>query len=699
MKKLILSLAFIAVALINVMASKVEISTARAVAANFTAGIPGFSSTSDLQLIQTKYASDQQPAFYVFAPTGSEGFIIISAEDALTPVLGYSATGMYATENTNSNFYSFIQSYADQVSFAREHNIAAASDVAANWQLYLNAPANPRQPLTTVEPLLINMWNQDSPYNAYCPVDAAGPGGHVYAGCVATAMSMIMHYYRYPVHGTGSHSYYLPPYGSISANFGSTYYNWDAMLNSLGSGSGIAINAVAELQFHCGVAVNMGYAPDGSGAQSTVAAAAIKSYFGYSTTAQYVQKSDYSLTVWENMIITSLNDKKPFYYSGRNAADEGHAFVLDGYQQPGSGNFFHFNFGWSGSSNGFYTLSDVGGFYVSQGMITNFFPGSNYPPNCSSRTITNAIGTFEDGSGPLTNYINSASCSWLIAPADSVDHITLSFNLFDTESNTDVVTIYDGPTDASTVLGVFSGNTLPADVVSTSNRMLVTFTTDGANNASGWQAQYVSAYPAYCSGTTTLTEPTGSFSDGSGSNNCNNNILCKWKIIPPNAENVTLSFTSFNLELSKDELMVIATGSNELLGTFSGTTIPDPIVSTTGGFLLMLKTNTYNPSPGFEAEYTIDNVNIKENNILKKLDIFPNPSTGLVAVRFTPTQQNQQMTIMVNTLTGRQVFIKNLGNVNGQTEQILDLSDLAKGMYVLELQNNVGSVFEKLILN
>jgi hypothetical protein len=697
MKKLLLSLAFIAVALFNVMASGVELSTAREVATNFIAGIPGFASSPDLQIIQTKLGSDQMPAYYVFAPSGGEGFVIISAEDVLTPVLGYSATGKFSLENNNSNFNSFIKRFSDQAAFARANNLIATPDISSNWQKYLQPASIQRQPLTTVEPLLQVMWNQDFPYNAYCPEVTGGSGGHVYAGCVATAMSMVMMYYRYPVHGTGSHSYYMPAYGTLSADFGNTYYNWDAMLNSVSSSNGMAINAVAELQYHCGVSVNMNYGPDASGAQSTKAALALKTYFGYPSSVAYVLKANYTSSAWENMIIAGLNEKKPFYYSGYTATD-GHAFVLDGYQQPGSGNFFHFNFGWSGTDNGFYTLSDVNGFNIDEGMIINFFPLSNYPPNCSSRTITSSIGTFEDGSGPVNNYINNASCSWLIAPTDSVDHITLNFNLFDTESVNDFVTVYDGPTTSSPVLGVFSGNTLPSEIISTSDRMLVTFTTDGANSATGWQAQYVATYPAFCSGTTILTAPTGSFNDGSGPNFCNNNLLCKWKIVPQFANNVTLSFTSFNLEEGKDELMVLTTGTSELLGTFSGNTIPAPLVSTTGGFLLMFKTNGFNPSQGFDAQYTIDNVKIKENTLFSQLDIFPNPSTGLVIVRYKALHDDA-ITLKVSTLAGKQVFIKNSDNTNGQNEEILNLSDFSKGMYVLELQSKTGSVYEKLILN
>jgi hypothetical protein len=699
MKKLSLSLAFIAVALINVMASKVEIETARTAAAHFIAGIPGFSLTSDLQLIQTKYASDQQAAYYVFVPSGSEGFIIISAEDALTPVLGYSASGTFSLENTNSNFEGFMQHFADQVSFAREHNLNSSSDVAAAWQHCLHSPTNSRQPLTTVDPLLICMWNQDYPYNAYCPESDAGPGGHVYAGCVATAMSMIMQYYRYPAHGTGSHSYYLPPYGALSANFENTYYNWDAMLNSVGTNSGMAINAVAELQYHCGVAVNMDYGADGSGAQSTKAAFAIKTYFGYSSSAAFIDKADYSSTNWENMIISSLNEKKPLYYSGFTPPPtEGHAFVLDGYQQPGTGNYFHFNFGWSGYQNGFYTLADVNGFYVDEGMITNFYPASNYPSNCSGRTITASIGTFEDGSGPLDNYLNNASCSWLIAPADSVANITLSFNQFSTEANTDILTIYDGDNSAAPVLGTFSGSTLPASVTSTGSRLYITFVTDAANSESGWQAQYNSTYPNYCSGTTILTNATGTFSDGSGIYNCNNNINCKWKILPANANNVILTFTSFNLEEDKDLVSIYATGSNEFLGSFTGNTIPDPIISTTGGILMMLKTNEMNPSAGFDAQYTIDNVNIKENSLFKEMALYPIPTTGYVNLHLN-LSQNQSITFSVASLDGKQVYSTDFGSITGNFDQVIDLSGIQKGIYVARVKGQLGSAFDKLIIN
>jgi len=105
-------------------------------------------------------------------------------------------------------------------------------------------------------------------YNELCPADPNGPGGHVYAGCVATAMGMVMKYWSHPTTGVGSHSYYCPGYGYQSANFGATTYLWDEMPNSIST----SCIPIATLLYHCGVAVNMGYSVDGSGAQSTDAA-------------------------------------------------------------------------------------------------------------------------------------------------------------------------------------------------------------------------------------------------------------------------------------------------------------------------------------------------------------------------------------------------------------------------------------------
>lgn len=654
--------------------------------------------------IQLEVASIQEynglPVFYAFNNVDLGGFIIISADDIFTPVIGYSSNGTFPQADENKNLKSFLMSYAEQIDFGRSNNIKAEAGVAESWNHYQNL-TNPKVTLQgsrDVEPLLSILWNQDYPYNAYCPEDAAGSGGHVYAGCVATAMSMIMAYYRYPEQGIGSYSYNWPPYGTLSANFGQTHYDWDAMLNSISASDGRAVNAIAELQYHCGVAVRMMYAPDGSGAYSQDVPPAIKNHFGYSNAAQYVTKMSYTTTGWENLIISNLDGSKPLYYSGQGA-DGGHAFVCDGYQVTGSGKLFHFNFGWSGSGNGFYTLTDVGGFSSQQGMVKDFVPGSNYPYLCDAHVITSPLGIFEDRSGPLENYTANSSCSWLIAPADSVNSISINLNQFEIGPG-DSLKIYNGENENAPLLAAYGQNSSTAELTATGNRMFIRFISDGSEEAPGFQAQFNSGFPVYCTSTlTNLTEPEGFFSDGSGDFNYNNNSICKWKINPgPAAKDLTLVFSSFDLEQDVDYLKVFAVPTNQVLATLTGNTIPEPIVSPTGQMMLMFSSNGFNNHAGFDAEYYISNVGTSDKDFTRNLAVYPNPASGFTQVRFT-LDEASKVTISLFNLIGEQVYSETSTMQAGFADKTLQLGSLAKGVYMLRINSEKGSVARRLVIN
>ncbi|MCB9014584.1 MAG: C10 family peptidase [Lentimicrobiaceae bacterium] len=656
---------------------------------------------NDIQLEVVKVQEyNGQPVFYAFNVTRG-GYVVISADDIYTPVIGYSSTGSFPSMDENLNFRSFMMSYAEQIDFGRSNNARAEASTVQAWDYYSNL-SSARVSLDgyrDVEPLLTILWNQDYPYNAYCPEDAAGPGGRVYAGCVATAMSMIMTYYRYPEVGIGSYSYNCPPYGTLTANFGQTHYNWDAMLNSINAGNGQAVNAVAELQYHCGVAVRMGYAPDGSGAYSADVPNAIKNYFGYSTSAQYLQKMAYTLAVWEGMLKTSIDEMKPLYYSGQSP-DGGHAFVCDGYQETASGNLFHFNFGWSGSGNGFFTLSDVGGFSSQQGMVRNFIPNpANYPYDCDAHVITTPLGIFEDRSGPLGNYLANSACSWLIDPSDSVNSISINFNSLLLGTG-DSIKIYDGENENAPMLAAYGQGSSTSQVTSTGSKMFVRFITDGSDEAQGFQAEFNSSYPVYCtSSITNLTDPIGSFSDGSGEHNYNNSTVCKWKIMPGvGAQDLTLAFTSFDLEPDKDNLRVYAIPTNELLANLSGNTIPEPIVSPTGQMMIMFSTNGFNNFQGFDAEYYISNVGTTEQDFAKNLAVYPNPASGYTQIKFN-LQQSSQVNFSIFNLVGEQVYNETSSILAGFVDKTLQLGNIAKGVYVLRINSDQGSISRRLVIN
>lgn len=689
----------------NIMAAIVQPESAANVARNFMyERFVRYGSSININEIQPQLfqvrESNGQPAFYVFNIENG-GWVIVSADDVYSPIIGFSPDGSFPEGDLDNNYASFLQGYVDQIDFARSNNLTADNETFVKWNEY-STMSTPRMLFSgerDVEPLLSNLWNQDFPYNAYCPEDPAGPGGHVYAGCVATAMSMIMHYYRYPEVGTGQYSYYAANYGTQSVNFGETHYNWDAMQNSINANMGPAVNAVAELQYHCGVSVRMGYAPDGSGAYSADVPPAIKTYFGYSSTAQYIQKMGYTLSAWENILVEHIDAGKPLYYSGQSTSG-GHAFVCDGYQVTGTGKLYHFNFGWSGSGNDYYSLTDVGGFSSQQGMVRNFFPNpANYPYNCDNHIVDHQIGSIEDGSGPLSSYLANSACTWLISPADSVTSITLNFTEIAFGLG-DSIKVYAGADENAPLLATYGQGSAVAALTSPGNKMFIKLLTDGSDEGDGFKAEFSSTFPIYCTNSvTTLTAQTGDFSDGSGDFNYNNSSVCKWKITPgPWAVDLTLAFTSFDLEEGKDFLKVFAIPTNVLLADLTGSEIPDPIVSPTGQFMLMFSTNGYNNHQGFEASYYIANVNTSNEDIAENLSIFPNPASSYTDIKFNLNQPSN-IKISVHNLLGEEIYNTPTQMLSGFVSRTIQLNGLSKGIYLVKIAGDKGSLVRKLVVN
>ena len=301
---------------------------------------------------------------------GDKGFVIVSGSTVLPPVLGYSKHENFPDlDDAPENFASWIQHYKDMIDYAVAFDIQPETDVLQQWNDALNGRFTTKS-TTTVDPLITTHWNQDCYYNEYCPSTGGGwwgggPCGHVYAGCVACAMAQVMKYWNHPEVGFGSHSYTHSEYGEQSANFGATTYQWASMPEQIYSSN----DAVATLMYHCGVSVDMNYGPSGSGAQSKDVEIALRSYFGYCG-AKYRQKSAYDHEVWIEMLKAELDLSHPIYYSGSNGSS-GHAFVCDGYDEN---DLFHFNFGWSGSGDDYYSLYDVNGFNSGQAAVTNIVP-------------------------------------------------------------------------------------------------------------------------------------------------------------------------------------------------------------------------------------------------------------------------------------------------------------------------------------
>ena len=329
-------------------------------------------SVASPKLVSTTMTATQQPAAYLFN-NGESGFMLLAADDVAAPVLGYGGSPV-DPDNMPPAMEWWLSEYAAELEAAGNTDKQYlewdfATDFCDDW--------------TPVEPLCATRWNQGDPYNDMCPDDE---NGRCVTGCVATAMAQVMKYFNWPAAGHGTHTYTWNTHGGqqieLSMEFGE--FDWDNMLDVYGRrGSYTEAQgaAVAYLMKACGYSSSMGYSSGGSGAGSGNVAVALRNYFDYDKALYFTQRKFYSTPEWEQMIYDNIKNVGPVYYDGFNPG-AGHAFVCDGYS---SDHFFHFNWGWGGSSDGYFRLSMLdpsnqgiggsdGGFSMGQGIILGARP-------------------------------------------------------------------------------------------------------------------------------------------------------------------------------------------------------------------------------------------------------------------------------------------------------------------------------------
>jgi len=689
MKRIILGTLSLILAF-SLQAKKVEIQTAQQVGISYYYEHAGqFINLDFKDLVVTDVFTESEgtvPLYYIFN-LSPKGFVIVSADDNIVPVIGYSYESNLDPAKMPVNLSCFMSEVRQEIKTALAENIKADENISNLWAYYSTAENLSVKKSKAVAPLLPSNWNQDKYYNLFCPIAEGGPDGRAYAGCVATAMSQVMYYYRYPLTGQGTH-------GGI--NFGTTTYEWENMLDELSNYN----EPVAKLMYHCGKAVDMSYAADGSGAQTYDSPDALVDYFKYDGACTYSNKSGYTASAWTNLLKANIDAKHPMIYSGsEDYWSGGHAWNCDGYDASDN---FHMNWGWGGYANGYYAASNLvaGGstFNSNQAVVRNIYPpAASYPYNCAgTKSITGITGTVEDGSGP-SDYTNNKDCLWLIAPTEAVSKITLSFINFATEATNDVVTVYDGNSTSAPVLGTYSGNTLPANVSSSGPQMLVRFQTNGNTTNTGWRATYRSNFPVYCSGISTLTASSGTIADGSGADNYTYSHLCRWSIAPSNAASITLDFTAFHLA-DNDFLKIIDQNTTTVMNEYTGTTVPAIKTYNVSKVLVMFKSDAYLNSEGFSLNYTSSTqLGLEENGKLSRMNIFPNPAKNLLNVQFTLVEP-ENLHVELCSMTGLVVYKEEQNNFNGNYHTAINTSGLSQGVYLLRIIGDTQSVCKKVII-
>lgn len=542
----------------TVLAERVSQEDAALVANNFmNVGntVSGVQKAPAKKMVLKKAATASENQYYVYENANGEGWVMVAANDVAHPILAYSYTGTFRTDNQPANLKVWLRGYDRQITrAAQDENYVANEQVQNEWKT-LRKGANPVKAAVVVSPLIKTGWDQDSPYWNSCPQIS---GSRCYTGCVATAMAQVMNYHQWPKNGTGSHTIKGTSY---SANFGSTTYDWENMLNSYsGSSTSAQKTAVATLMYHCGVAVDMSYgtaAEGGSGAYTIdyngywsshgtmCAETALTQFFGYksSTIKGYYRDGSpedgmksWTKAEWIAMLKEELDAQRPIMYAGAGYEDPsdpdtgyGHSFVCDGYD---SSDKFHFNWGWSNSCDGYYDVDALepsepgsgggnGEYNLEQDVIIGIVPDKKDLPMI---TITWSVDGDETTSeimqeDPLVLPANPANCEngkvfvgWTAESEVSGDAPADLFTTAGSKTVTEAITYY-------AVFATAEGGSAPVNTTLTMEDYATpdgtfgafTFTAGGsgtsaAYNATGKDARYYTGNTLTISAETEMTK-------------------------------------------------------------------------------------------------------------------------------------------------------------------------------------------------
>ena len=289
------------------------------------------------------------------------GYVMVSADDCARPIIAYSLHNSIYPEALPPQLAERMEYYDVHIAAGVREKACATPSDANRWAVLLDGIASKEGDNDDhVDPLLETQWHQDGGYALFTPE-------HTPVGCAATAQGQLMRFWKYPAFGQSHVSYNCQPYGAQSADFAHTLYDWENMPAQVSPSSPMEEQtAVSTLLYHVGVSLHMGYAPGGSAAAGLTGYPgypsidnSLKDYFYYSPDMRAIFKTmSFTDQQWNDSLKAELQLGHPIVYCGV-APEGGHGFVCDGYEYREGQIYFHFNFGWSGVGDGYYTTDDI----------------------------------------------------------------------------------------------------------------------------------------------------------------------------------------------------------------------------------------------------------------------------------------------------------------------------------------------------
>lgn len=701
MRKLFLfSILFFMVGLLS--AQRVSESQATQVCQRFLMERNHAALADNVKLAEVYAQESGETALYRFQ-LPENGFVIVSASMTTPPVLAYSFDNNFEMIPPVEVFFYL---YKSEIAYAEKEHWEAKPKAAEAWNRYLSEEFNPKGYRTNVVgPLLTTMWNQNKYYNTYCPWDASSGSYYDYRvpnGCVALACAQIMNYHRYPDHGVGSSTYIPHGYPRQTVNFSQHIYHYDAMCNEPNSYA----NEIAKLAYHFGVAIQMGYNADGSGANTDKAKEKLVSIFKYDQNISAYYRSVYLDTLvseYIELLKNELDQHRVIYYSGCSESFTNcHAYVLDGYDDEDK---FSINYGWGGSSNGFYAIDNfvAGPMHLDYGSeaLIKIYPSavveSHYCQGHQRNTAS--FGYVADGSPTTKPYQPDPDCSWMVAVQGATGY-EFKFDRLDLNEG-DYVTIYNGPTVESGVKVTLTGTEMPSDYYHiNADSVLITFV-GNTNNTDhyGFLISYWSMLPPRtCESVTNLPNVWNAvLSDGSEEGE---KYLpqsnCTWNITHNFISGYTIAFPKFNL------------GYGDFVDVYNSTTNPPTLYrrfdiydQPEGVYTVDFKkmrvnfvSDNWDQNEGFNMEYYAI-ASVEDYNGIEDLTIYPNPATDYVNVEFS-IQEAEKIKFQLLDLTGKMLKSANMEGVAGLNQYKFDIHGVSKGLYLMEIITESGKSVRKI---
>ena len=312
MKKSVLTTLVYLFSILLTVAAPVDEQSARKLAGDFLRGKMPITRSSNTNITRavTGVADGPDAGIYVF--NSDNGFVVISADDALPAVLAYSYGTPYDASKAPEAMKAMLSAY--------HHAVTSACVTRAD------VPTHEK-----ISPLIKTQWDQLTPYNNMCP-------NKYPTGCLATAVAQVMYYHKYPA-----------------------TYDWDVMKTSyVSTDTGEAADAVAKLMAEVGEKVFMKYEKDGSFTSIKNVSEALRYDYGYSELTELVERDCYTSKSWDELLYNELASSRPVLFSGQSmtpTGENGHTFIIDGYEAMDGVGYFHVNWGWGGYSDDYFLIS------------------------------------------------------------------------------------------------------------------------------------------------------------------------------------------------------------------------------------------------------------------------------------------------------------------------------------------------------